>query len=224
MIKRMMDLSQDIYHNCPVLPQFAPPKLEYVLIGPRDGWNLEQITMNLHTATHMDAPAHMADFRQTMDSIPVERFQGRLVLVRLTGKAAGEPITTADLKPYEDRLGPEAVVFFHTGWGEKRSWTKEFIFESPYLSNEAARLLVERGIRGVGIDHFSIGGTGDENEETHRIILGAGIWVAEGLHLEAPELAEGSWHVMSLPLKIRDSSGAPARVVAFQWESPEGEA
>lgn len=216
-IARMLDLSQEIYHNCPVLPQFAPPRVEYLLVGPRDGWNLEQITMNLHTATHMDAPAHMADFRQTLDQIPVERFQGNLVYVPLSHKQANEPIRVADLRPYESRIDAEAVVALYTGWGEKRGWTKEFVFGSPYLSNEAAAYLRERGIRGIGIDHFSIGGTGGENEETHRILLGAGIWVAEGLQLNDPALAAGEWQIMALPLKIRDSSGAPARVVAFQW-------
>lgn len=217
-IARMIDLSQDIYHNCPVLPEFAPPKIEYLLIGPRDGWNLEQITMNLHTATHMDAPAHMADFRKTLDTIPVTEFQGRLVFVKLASKTSGEPVVLSDLQPYANQLTQDAVVFLHTGWGAKRSWTKEFIYESPYLSPEAAQFLVERGVRGLGIDHFSIGGTGPDNEETHRILLRSGMWIAEGLQLEDPELAKGEWHIMALPIKIRDSSGAPARIVAFQWE------
>jgi arylformamidase len=218
-IRKMVDLSQEIYHNCPVLPKFSSPKIEYLSIGPRDGWNLEQITMNLHTATHMDAPAHLADYRETLDNIPVLNFQGKLVLIQLEGKPLSSPITVADLLPYENQMSQDAIIFLSTGWGEKRAWTKEYFYESPFLSNEAARYLVERGIRGVGIDHFSIGGTGSENEETHRILLGAGIWVAEGLQLGAKELRTGNWHVMALPIKIRESSGAPARIVAFQWQN-----
>jgi arylformamidase len=217
-VTRMVDLSQEIYHNCPVLPEFTPPRIDYLLVGPRDGWNLEQITMNLHTATHMDAPAHLADFRQTMDVLPVMDFQGPLILAELTHKMPGEPVTVSDLLPYDGQLTRDSIVFLHTGWGAKRSWTKEFIYESPYLSNEAAQYMVDRGIRGIGIDHFSIGGTGPDNEETHRILLRSGMWIAEGLQLDAPELACGVWHVMALPLKIRESSGAPARIVAFQWE------
>lgn len=216
-VRRMIDLSQELYHNCPVLPEFEPPKLDYILIGPRDGWTLERLTLNLHTGTHMDAPAHLADFRKTLDQFPVEEFQGEAVYVPLAHKPAGAPITRDDLAPYAGRMNGETVLLLYTGWGEKRAWTREWIFESPYLSNDAARLLVERGVRGVGIDHFSIGGTGDENRETHRILLEAGIWAAEGLQLDDPALAEGDWQVMALPLKIRDSSGAPARVVAIQW-------
>lgn len=217
-IGKMVDLSQELYHNSPVLPEFEPPKLEYLLIGARDGWTLEKITMNLHSGTHMDAPAHLGDFSLTLDRFPVDRFQGPALFVPLNGKQAGEPITAADLEPYTERMNEETIVLLYTGWGEKRSWSKEWVYGSPYVSNEAARLLVRHKVRGVGIDHFSVGGTGEENRETHRLLLGADIWVAEGLQLNDPDLAEGCWHVFAMPVKIRDSSGAPARVVAFRTE------
>lgn len=217
-IVQMVDLSQELYHNCPVLPDFEPPKLDYLLVGARDGWTLERITMNLHSGTHMDAPAHLGDYALTLDRIPVERFQGKALYVPLSHKRPGEPITADDLLPFTDRMDDETIVLLYTGWGEKRGWTKEWVYGSPYLSNDAARLLAANGVRGVGIDHFSIGGTGEENEETHRILLGAPVWVAEGLQLNEPALLEGDWHVMAMPVKIRESSGAPARVVAFRAE------
>ncbi|MCG7407236.1 cyclase family protein [Paenibacillus sp. ACRRX] len=216
-IKKMIDLSQDIYHLCPVLPAFEPPKLDYICVGPRDGWKLEQITMNLHTATHMDAPAHMGEFEKTLDQFPIDQFQGKMVLVDVSSKIAGEQIAVSDIIPYSKQLTADSIVLFYTGWGEKRAWTKEWIYESPYLSNEAARYLIDNQVKAVGIDHFSIGGTGHDNEETHRILLGAGIWIAEGLQLNDTELLQGDWHVFAMPVKIRDSSGAPARIVALQW-------
>lgn len=218
-VKRMLDLTQDLYHNSPVLPIFDPPKLDYIFIGPRDGWKMERLTMSLHSGTHMDAPSHMNEFRTNLDEFPVERFQGTAVYIPVAGsKGPSEPITAADLEPYLGQLTVDSIVLLYTGWGEKRDWTTEWIYQSPYLDNDAARLLVERGVKGVGIDHFSIGGTGEANEETHRILLGSGMWIAEGLQLNFPELAHGSWHLLSLPIKVRESSGAPARVVALQYE------
>ncbi|BFH13075.1 cyclase family protein [Paenibacillus melissococcoides] len=218
-ITRMVDLSQELYHLCPVLPDFEPPKMDYICVGPRDGWKLEQVTMNLHTGTHMDAPAHLGEYSKTLDQFPVDAFQGRMVFIPLQDRGKGYPIGRSDLEPYAAQLNSDAIVLLYTGWGEKRGWTREWIYESPYLSNEGARYLAECGVKAVGIDHFSIGGTGKENEETHRIVLGADMWVAEGLQLDDPALREGDWHVMAMPLKIRDSSGAPARIVAIQWEA-----
>lgn len=218
-ITRMVDLSQELYHLCPVLPDFEPPKMDYICVGPRDGWKLEQVTMNLHTGTHMDAPAHLGEYSKTLDQFPVDAFQGRMVFIPLQDRGKGYPIGRSDLEPYAAQLNSDAIVLLYTGWGKKRGWTREWIYESPYLSNEGARYLAECGVKAVGIDHFSIGGTGKENEETHRIVLGADMWVAEGLQLDDPALREGDWHVMAMPLKIRDSSGAPARIVAIQWEA-----
>lgn len=216
-IERMIDLSQDLYHQCPVLPDFEPPIFTFDCIGPRDGWKLERVNMNLHQGTHMDAPAHLAQFHKTLDQYEVSRFQGELVLIDCRDKQPSAPITVEDLNPQSDDLKSESVVLFATGWGQKRAWTKEYIYQSPYLSNEAASFLAKKGVCGVGIDHFSIGGTVEENEETHRILLAAGIWIAEGLEIPFDELAQGSWHVFALPIKVRDSSGAPARVVAIQY-------
>lgn len=218
-IRRMLDLSQDLYHNSPGTPNFDPPKLDYLAIGPRDGWKLERLTLTLHSGTHMDAPSHRNEFRTNLDEIPVERFQGKALYIPLApAKQAGEPITPDDLAPYADRMDGETIVLLYTGWGEKRAWTTEWIYQSPFVNNEAARFLVRQGVRGVAIDHFSVGGTGDENDETHRILLGADIWIAEGLQLDRPELAEGDWHLFALPIKVRESSGAPARIVAVQYD------
>jgi kynurenine formamidase len=41
-----------------------------------------------------------------------------------------------------------------------------------------------------------------------------GIWIAEGLRLDRELLPPAAWHVLALPLLIRESSGAPARVIA----------
>lgn len=215
---KMIDLSQELYHNCPVLPIVDPPKIDLLLIGPRDGWKLERITMSLHTGTHMDAPAHLDDFRTTLDEIPIDRFQGSALLADVSYKKPGEPIGQADLEPYADRMTADTIVLLYTGWGQRREWSKEWIYRSPYVSNEGARFLADQKAKAIGIDHFSVGGTGEENEETHRILLGAGIVLIEGLQLDNPSLKQGNWHVMALPLKIRESSGAPARVIAFQME------
>ena len=52
-----------------------------------------------------------------------------------------------------------------------------------------------RRVRGVGIDHYSIGGSGPLNAETHTILLGSGIWVVEELKFPA--------EVFSLPQPLK---------------------
>jgi arylformamidase len=82
---------------------------------------------------------------------------------------------------------------------------KQFVAVTP----GGARYLVERGVRTVGIDYLSIGPYGAEGEETHRTLLGAGIWVIEGLNLQS--VPAGRYDLMCLPLRIEGGDGAPAR-------------
>ena len=216
----MLDLSQELYPNSPGLPDIPPPSMELLRNGPRDGWNLEVLTTPLHWGTHLDAPAHLADFSRTMDTYAVEELQGPAVVCDLRGRAPRTPITVADLEPTQPP--PHSVVLLVTGWGAYVGWNRRWVLESPFLDPQAAAWLAGRGIRGVGIDHLSIGGMGSENRATHHALLGADIWIAENLSYPDALLDGGPWHVIALPVRIRAASGGPARVVALRWASESG--
>jgi arylformamidase len=80
-----------------------------------------------------------------------------------------------------------------------------------YVSQEAARYLADREVRTVGVDYLSVGGFRRDGVETHQALLGAGIWVIEGLDLSRVE--PGEYELICLPLKVEDGDGAPARAI-----------
>jgi kynurenine formamidase len=114
------------------------------------------------------------------------------------------------------------IALLCTGWGELRERTELWLRQSPFLSPEGARWLVERGARGVGIDHYSIGGSRDPvNSQTHTVLLGAGLWVAEELRFPPEALQQPQpVHFMALPVHLRDHSGAFCRPVLILDPSP----
>jgi len=61
----------------------------------------------------------------------------------------------------------------------------------------------------VGIDYLSVGAYEGDGVRTHQLLLGAGIWVIEGLDLSKVE--PGAYELLCLPLKILGAEGAPAR-------------
>jgi arylformamidase len=63
----------------------------------------------------------------------------------------------------------------------------------------------------VGVDYLSVGGFKRGGKETHQALLGAGIWIIEGLNLEHVE--PGDYQLVCLPLKLEGSDGAPARAI-----------
>ena len=65
-------------------------------------------------------------------------------------------------------------------------------------------------MRLIGVDYLSVG-RGETNPEVHRILLGAGIVILEGLDLSQ---VEAGWHdLICLPLKLVGRDGSPARAL-----------
>lgn len=222
-IKRVLDISQPLDHNCPGIPGLPLMKVELKHTYPVDRFNLETIEMYTHTGTHIDAPCHMLDAAKTIDQIPVERFQGEAVPIDLYHKKPKEPITAQDLMKYDREVVEGNIVLLCTGWGEKRGFSVEYVYQSPYLCKEAAEWLVSKKVKGVGIDHFSVSGAFQDPQEeeekdrpTHEALLGAEIWIMESLYLPREILNIRRWYLVAMPLLLKGGSGAPARAVVME--------
>ena len=168
--------------------------------------NLSEIRLSAHTGTHMDAPLHYLENAPTIDTMPISATVGRARVIEIHDPSL---IRVNELQPHRVTKG-ERLLFKTTN--SRLCWkTPEFKTNFVHISPETARYLAETGIRTVGIDYLSVGHAETGGDETHRILLAAGIWIIEGLNLE--NVAPGEYELMCLPLKIAGSDGAPARAV-----------
>jgi arylformamidase len=219
-LKKILDLSQALYHNCPGWPTYKMTSVQYEAVFPNDGFTAERIEFNVHTGTHMDAPFHFYPEGKTVDQLSIERFQGDAVPINLFGIEADTPIGAKHLEPYKDKVGPGDIVLLCTGWSMKRGYTTEYYNEWPYLSGEGAQWLVDQGVKGVGIDGLSIGGWGsrEKGAPAHEILLKHEIWPLEELYLTEELFTAERWYLSAFPLKMQGFSGAPVRAVAMLFE------
>ena len=175
-------------------------------IADGDLVNLSQITGSAHTGTHMDAPLHFIPNARSIDSMPLSATIGR---ARVIGIEDPEAIQVSELVRHKIAQG-ERILFRTVNSG--RAWkTDSFEEDYVYINPEAAVYLAGIGIQTVGVDYLSVGGFHFGNAETHRALLGAGIWVIEGLNLE--DVEPGDYEMICLPLKLVGADGAPARAV-----------
>lgn len=211
---RIIDITQPVYHECPGNPAFPPMQVKREMRAEEIGWNAERLEISTHIGTHIDSPWHRKNGVRTIDQMPPDAFIGPATAIDLFHKKADEGIFPADLLPYESDLKP--IVLLCTGWGEKRAHTDEYMLHSPWLSAEGAEWLVAKGIKGVGIDHFSIGGANPDNVcAPHDDLLDGGVWILEELLLPKEILTFENLHVIALPLLVKGASGAPTRAVAL---------
>ncbi len=207
---RLIDLSQPVFDGAPNCPAHPPVRSEVIDDHDRGAWRMELLTLASHTGSHVDSPLHKLMGGDPVDAIPLERYVGDAIIVDLRGISAGTPIGPEYLN---FRLKPDQIVLIATGWGAKRAKSEEWLCQSPWLHPDGARHLVESGARGVGIDHFSIGGIQEPwNAQTHEILLGSGVWIVEDLFF--PEEVFSFCQTVkfwSLPINFRGHSGAFCR-------------
>jgi kynurenine formamidase len=213
---RLIDLSQPLYDGAPNCPAHPPVKSEIIADHPKDGWRVELLTLASHTGSHVDAPFHKLATGANLDQIPLERFTGQAVIADFRGAVADEAMTARALAGRLPMPLADRIVLLATGWGRKRAKTDEWLYHPPVLAPDGAEWLVEREIRAVGIDHYSIAGARDPvNSRTHTILLEAGVWIVEELSFpdeifQVPQPFE----FMSLPINFRGFTGAFCRPVA----------
>jgi kynurenine formamidase len=193
---RLIDLSQPLYDGSPNCPAHPPVRVEILEDYADGGWRVEGLTLASHTGSHVDAPSHRMPDGKTLDDLPLETFTGPAYIADLRDAVcASAPFGAAELAARlpapaggSDPLRG-AIVLLATGWGDKRAKTDEWLHCSPTLAPAGADYLASRGVRGVGIDHYSVGGMGPENERTHEALLGRGIWILEELRFPAEAFA-----------------------------------
>lgn len=170
--------------------------------------NLTHLSLGAHTGTHVDAPAHFIDGAPTLEQVPLDRMVGPAQVLDLRGRAA---IDAAVLRRYEIHAGD--IVLFRTDNSER--WAKPgFQKDFTYVTCDAAEYLVERRVKTIGMDYLSIEEFGSKDFAVHKLLLGAGVLIIEGLDLR--EVAAGPYLLSCLPLKLEGVDGAPARAVLMR--------
>ncbi len=173
-----------------------------------DSSNVSVLKMSLHTGTHMDAPLHFFAEGAAITEVPLEVGMGPARVALVEGA-----ITREAVKAYEARTRPLEAgerLLFHTA-NSSRDWLTE-AFDEGYVAVEvdAAQYLADRELTLVGVDYLSVAPF-ENPTDTHRTLLGADVWVIEGLDLRAVE--EGFYEMVALPLRIAGSDASPLRVL-----------
>jgi kynurenine formamidase len=185
-----------------------------------------------HGGTHIDAPIHFAEGRQTVDAIPLERLIGPAVVVDVEAQSARDAdyqVRTEDFERFEREHGAiprDAIVLIRTGFATRWPGAERYLGTSrrgeegarelhfPGLHPDAAAWLVaNRPIRAIGIDTASIDYGRSTLFESHRTLYAHDIPAFENLAALGRLPATGAW-VIALPMKIGGGSGAPLRAVA----------
>lgn len=217
---RKIDLSFPIHEGMTSFAAHWHPKVEVTQLGRHGVEEREtrRLVLGTHTGTHCDAPRHFIPDGETIDNIPIETLVGPAIILDLSDTAPRQRVEASDLAALLGDRRPERLILrydWSAHWSEPTYYA-----DHPFLSPEAARLLVDRGVRMLGMDtpmpdDPTQGWRNDPDSPIHRILLGAGVVLVEYL-ANLGEIRQTEIDLIVMPLKIRDGDGSPARVVAIE--------
>jgi arylformamidase len=206
---RVWDISVKDQPGMHIYPGDPPIEVNRVrAIARGDAANLTHLALGAHTGTHVDAPAHFIDGAATLEQVSMDRMVGDARVLDLRGRAA---IDAAALRAHDVQAGE--ILLFKTD--NSSLWDRQGFQEGfTYVTRDAAELLVARGVRTIGMDYLSIEEFGSATFEVHKILLGRGVLIIEGLNLRGVE--PGRYLLACLPLNLQGVDGAPARAVLLR--------
>jgi arylformamidase len=188
-------------------PGDPPVSIELVAEMARgDNADVTAIDMGAHTGTHMDAPSHFVAGAASLDDLDPDVVFGPARVIAISDPVA---VTEAELERHDIQRGER--LLFRTSNSERCWSTDDFVEDFVYVSEDAAALLAAQEVRLVGIDYLSVGGFHVDGAAIHRRLLGAGVWIIEGLELR--DVAPGRYELICLPLRLAGAEGGPARVM-----------
>jgi len=238
---RVVDLTHTLDPDFPVIilpPEFgqcARFRMEEISAYDHRGpaWKWHNFTCSEHTGTHFDAPAHWISGRDlpnnSVDTIPVEQFIGPACVIDCSAGAAADEdfeLTPEVIQAWEAEHGEipaGAWVLMRTDWSRRQGAEylnmREDGPHSPGPTPEGIRFLIEqRDIRGFGTETVGTD-AGQGNHYTppfpaHFYLHGAGKLGLQCLN-NLWELPPTGAILIATPLKIKQGTGSPLRVIAL---------
>jgi kynurenine formamidase len=226
--RSVVDLTHVINAKVPSYDPAERYQVETVATIEKDQYFARKISMPEHFGTHLDAPAHFAAGRWTVDQIPTERLVAPLVVIDVRNKVQNDAdyrMAVEDIAAWEKAHGQiplNAVVIARTGWESRWNSAKDYrnadaqgVMHFPGFSLDAAKFLVEgRQALALGIDTLSIDYGPSKDFEVHHYTLPHSLYQLENV-ANLGTVPESGAIVVAAPMKLEGGSGAPVRILAL---------
>jgi len=231
-----VDLTHELTNDIPEFPMSQPFVHTPGFVGiNRDGVFMatNNYSSSEHIGTHLDAPIHFHEAGKSIEQLGVDRVMGNAIVIDVKGKVADDPnylIAVVDILDWEKAHGQipdDSIVLFNTGlsnvWPDagkylgtdKRGIEGVAELQHAAIHRDTAVFLTEnREIKSIGIDSVSFDNSLQEKSDAHRIFFQndiPGVENIANLDLLPPKGA----YIIGLPMKIKNGSAAPIRIIAF---------
>ena len=205
----LIDISLPLSRDMPIWPRSVGFRLIPTMrLEAGDSVNVSRLECDVHMGTHVDAPWHFLEDGATVERLPLDVLIGPAIVAYLpeVSTVTDNDLPDLTLPPRTKRL------LLRTRNSELwEAGITEFRQDYVALTTDAARWVVDQGIRLIGVDYLSVQRFDDDSPLTHQILLEAGVIILEGLNLAGVQ--PGAYKLICLPIRLVGAEGAPARAI-----------
>ncbi len=182
-------------------------------------FRVQQLTFRAGMGTHIDAPAHCIPHAATVDQLALEALIAPCLVIDISQNVhERSTVSIQDIKNCEATLGDIArgtIIVIRSGWDAY--WHKPAEYRNnnlfPSMSPDAAEFLLKRDIAGLVIDTPSPDRP-EDGYPVHSLLLGANKYIVENATNLKLLPMKGAF-ILALPLKIKDGTEAPVRLIGL---------
>ena len=218
-IKRVIDLTYHLY------PEKERRRLRLIPIRTLKTSFANEFALEIHThiGTHVEGPYHCLKDGKKIDELPLEKFVGEAAIVDLTDKTPeNRVINKKDLVKAGGHINEGDIVLLKTGYDDRfpteEMQSEEYMSRSPYLTDDAIEWLVNKKIKILGIDFWSIGKfpiNPKIGELKHKILFNNEIPLIHSL-VNLIKMEADRIFFAALPFPISGLDSSPVRAVAIE--------
>jgi kynurenine formamidase len=212
----LIDVSHTVEHGlvtyrglpAPVICDFLSREHSRAHYAPGAEFQIGRIEMVANTGTYVDSPFHRFPHGRDLSALELDALADLDTLVVRPDTTR----RTIDAAAFHGLDVAGKAVLVHAGWD--RHWTTEQYFDGhPFLTEDAARWLVDHRARLVGIDSLNIDDTADGRRPVHTALLGADIPIVEHL-CDLSKLPDRGARFFAVPVKVKGFGTFPVRAFA----------
>lgn len=205
---KLIDITPPVRAGMAVFPGDAPCEVSQTFaIGPGCPVNVAEISLSTHCGAHADAPLHYDSDGKSIDQLELADFIGPVRLIDARGE--GRLCRPDEIAHALEDL-PSRVLLRLADKIDPMVWPTGFRALAP----ETLQLLVEKGVRLIGVDVPSVDPETSKDLPAHMVARRHDLRILENLALF--DVDPGDYELIALPLKLEGLDAAPVRAILRQ--------
>ena len=190
----LIDITVPLKENTKVYPGDPEFKLTQIFTVEKDGFNLCSLSLGTHTGTHIDAPLHFFNTKESIADLELKYLITNAIVADVSGlKSIDERfISCLNLKDIN------SILFKTNG-------------KDIYLTESGAKYITSKGILITATESLDIEDETNSNFPVHKTLLLNKTLILENIDLS--HVKPGNYKLYCFPLKIENADGSPVRAV-----------